>query len=52
MAVLITALTGTEIATIIVAASLGIGLIMAIWKGYDEVDFDPGPPPSLKLRKK
>ncbi|MHC6204658.1 hypothetical protein ACYULU_15870 [Breznakiellaceae bacterium SP9] len=33
------ALTGAEIATIIIAASIGIGLIIAIFKGYDEIEF-------------
>ncbi len=46
------ALTGTEIAVIIVAASVGIALIVAIFKEYEEIEYRPGPPPSLKLRRK
>ena len=46
------ALTGTEIAVIIVAASVGIALIFAIFKEYEEIEFNPGPPPSLKLKRK
>ncbi len=45
-------LTGLEMAAIIVAIFLGLGLIMAIWNEYEEIEFDPGPPPRLKLRKK
>jgi hypothetical protein len=45
-------LTGLELAAIIVAVSVGLGLIMAIWNEYEEIEFYPGPPPRLKLRKK
>ncbi|WP_031430827.1 hypothetical protein [Methylomicrobium agile] len=33
------ALSGLEIATIIVAASLGISLIIALFKGYEEIEY-------------
>lgn len=46
------ALSGVEIALIIAAAAIGIALIMAIEREYEEIEFDPGPPPRLKLRKK
>ncbi|MBD1389380.1 hypothetical protein IC617_08075 [Neiella sp. HB171785] len=45
----VAALTGVEIAAIIAAASLGIGLVVAIFMGYEEIDYSEG---SLKLRKK
>ncbi|MGY3924527.1 hypothetical protein LA366_14545 [Aeromonas jandaei] len=48
-AVPVAALTGVEIAAIIAAASLGIGLIVAIFMGYEEIEYSEG---SLKLRKK
>ncbi len=48
----IAVLTGTEIALIIVCITLGIGLLLAIWKGYEEVIWEPGPPPKLILRRK
>lgn len=46
------AMTGAEIAAIIIAASLGVGFIIAVWRGYDEIEFSAGPPPKLILRKK
>lgn len=46
------AMTGTELAVIIFAVSIGLGLLLAIWRGYDEIEFSAGPPPSMKLRKK
>jgi hypothetical protein len=42
-------LTGLEIAAIITAASLGLGLIIALFLGYEEVSYSKG---SLTLRKK
>ncbi|MFA7240757.1 MAG: hypothetical protein WC091_11640 [Sulfuricellaceae bacterium] len=48
-AVPIAALTGFEIAAIIIAASLGITLIIAIFKDYEEISFSDM---RLVLRKK
>ena len=48
-AVPVAALTGIEIAAIITASTLGIALVIAIFKGYDEVEFSDG---KLILRKK
>jgi hypothetical protein len=45
----IAALTGVEISGIIIAASLGLSLIIAIFKGYDEISYKSG---ELKLKKK
>jgi hypothetical protein len=45
-------ITGLELAAIIVAVSVGLSLIMAVWNEFEEIEFDPGPPPRLKLRKK
>lgn len=45
----VTELTGLEIAAIIVAASLGIALIAAIFKGYDEILYKSN---ELVLRRK
>lgn len=45
----VAALTGLEIATIIAATSLGVGFIIALFIGYEEIDYSKG---SLKLRKK
>jgi|GEM_PF-671964 len=42
-------LTGIEISTIIIAASLGISLIVALFKDYEEISFSDG---TLTLRKK
>ena len=42
-------LTGIEISAIIVAASLGIGLIIAIYKDYEEISYKDG---ELVIRKK
>jgi len=46
------AFTGAEISVIIVAASIGIALIFAIFKDYEEIEFNAGPPPSMKLKRK
>jgi hypothetical protein len=46
------ALTGVEIALIILAVALGIGVVLAIWKNYEEVEFNAGPPARMILRKK
>lgn len=45
----IAALTGTEIAVIIAVSFLGIALVTAVFKGYDEIEFSQDP---LKLRLK
>ena len=45
-------MTGTELAVIIIALSVGLGLLLAIWLGYDEIEFSAGPPPKMTLRKK
>lgn len=42
-------LTGAEISMIILASSLGIALIMAIHKDYDEIDYSEG---HLHLKRK
>lgn len=47
------ALTGIEIAIIIVAVSVGIGLIISLWKGYEIVDFEvDSQPPMAKFKVK
>lgn len=43
------ALTGIEIATIIIAASIGLSLILAIYKDYEEIIYENG---RMTLRKK
>ena len=48
----IAALTGLEIALIAAVIFIGISLLRAVWKGYEEVDFDFGPPPRIRLRRK
>lgn len=48
-AVPIAALTGLEIAAIIIAASLGIALIIAVFKDYEEISYSDG---KLILRKR
>lgn len=48
-AVPVAAFTGLEIAAIITASFLGVGLIVAIFSGYEEISFERG---SMKLRKK
>ncbi len=45
----IAALTGLEIAAIIAASALGIGLIVAIFKDYEEIEYSNG---KMILRKK
>jgi CBS-domain-containing membrane protein len=45
----VAAMTGFEIAAIIIAASIGITLIIAIFKDYEEVDYEDG---RLRLRRK
>ena len=42
-------LTGLEIAAIIAAASVGLALIIAVFKGYDEIEYSNG---KLVLKKK
>ena len=48
-AVPVAALTGFEIAAIIAAASLGLGLIIALFKGYEEISYEHG---KMVLKKK
>ncbi|MFY1022122.1 hypothetical protein [Ectopseudomonas khazarica] len=45
----IAALTGFEIAAIIVVASLGLALIIALFKDYEEISYEEG---RLVLKKK
>ncbi|MFM5473706.1 hypothetical protein ACK35S_03440 [Aeromonas veronii] len=45
----VAAFTGLEVAAIITAASLGLGLILAIFKGYEEIGYDKG---KLTLKKR
>ena len=45
----VAALTGVEIVAIIAAASIGLALIIAVYKEYDEVSYENG---KLVLRKK
>lgn len=47
----IAATTGVSIPAIILASSLGIGFIMAIFKDYDEIEFDVSGP-SIRLKRK
>jgi hypothetical protein len=46
------AITGVETAIIIAALAVGLALLLAVWMGYDEIEFDAGSSPHLKLRKK
>ncbi len=46
------AYTGLDIALIIVAVSIGISLIVAIFRDYEEISFEYGPPARLVLKKK
>jgi len=48
----IAALAGMEVAVIIAAAAIGLGLIVAIYKEYEVIEFSVGPPPKMTLRKK
>ena len=45
----VAAITGLEIAAIIVALSLGVALIIAVYKDYEEIEYQDG---HLVLRKK
>jgi hypothetical protein len=45
----VAAMTGIEISAIIAASALGIGLILALFLGYEEISFSKG---RLVLRKK
>ncbi len=47
----IAAMTGAEIATIIAVSCIGLTVVIAIFKDYEEIDFSSDPP-TLKLRKK
>ena len=48
----VAAFTGIEIALIISVVVLGIGFLRQIWKEWDEVEFDFGPPPKARMRRK
>jgi uncharacterized membrane protein len=45
----VAAMTGLEVAAIITASFLGIGLLVALFSGYEEISFKEG---ELVLRKK
>ncbi|MDH4872747.1 hypothetical protein [Pseudomonas sp. BN515] len=45
----IATLTGLEIAAIIFAATMGVGLIIALFKGYEEISYETG---KMVLKKK
>lgn len=45
----VAAFTGFEIAAIIAATSIGLTLLVAVFKGYDEISYENG---KLVLRKK
>lgn len=45
----VAAVTGLEIAAIITASALGISLVIALFKGYEEISFKEG---KMVLRKK
>lgn len=47
----VAALTGLEIALIVAIVFVGLGLLMAIWKEYEEVEFSQNPL-RLRLRRK
>lgn len=47
----VAASTGLTVSAIILASSLGIGFIMAIYKEYEEIEFDASKP-SIRLKKK
>lgn len=46
------ALSGIEIALIIATVVLGIGFLRTIWSQWDEVEFEFGPPPKARMRRK
>ena len=50
-AVPIAALTGTDIAVIIAVSFVGVALVTAVFKGYDEIEFSKNPL-KLKLKRK
>ena len=45
----VAAMTGVEIAAIITASSLGLALVVAIWKGYESIGYEAG---RLELRRR
>jgi hypothetical protein len=45
----VAAMSGLEIAAIITASSIGLGLLIALFKGYEEVEFSNG---KMVLRKR
>jgi len=45
----VAAITGVEIAAIITASALGIALVIAVFKEYEEISFDNG---KLKMKRK
>lgn len=46
----IAALTGLEISLIIVASTIGLALILAVYKDYEEIEYDNGKLSLLKKR--
>jgi hypothetical protein len=48
----VVALSGIEIAIIVLTVSVGIGLIVAVYKGYDEISYSSDPYPRIVLRRK
>lgn len=49
----IAAFTGIEIAIIIIAISIGLGVIISLWKGYDEVGVElEVDPPKIRFKAK
>jgi hypothetical protein len=43
---------GSETAVIFAMLAVGFTLLLAVWMGYEEIEFDAGASPHLKLRKK
>lgn len=48
----VAAAAGTSTLVIIAAVVVGVALLLAIWKNYEEIEFSAGPPPTLKLKRK
>jgi len=44
--------TGVEIALLITTAAVALTLVIAVVKGYDEISYEPGPPPKIILKKR
>lgn len=45
-------ITGVEAVMIVAAVALGIGLVKALGADWHEVEFEFGPPPKARLRRK